>query len=137
MWFIYFIFILHTWKGLYWSALTKLSVYFFHGVGANLTYSMYFYTDDERCTVPRLYDFFRPKFKTQICELLGISKKRMKITGCSVADVIGIVMHFYIIDKVGERRNFNIDRQMTDIMDQESFSVQMNKVSGFLSNYLN
>eukprot|EP00111_Clytia_hemisphaerica_P011474 TCONS_00033691-protein len=92
----------------------------------NLTYAMYFYADDNRCSPPK-YDFFRPKFKTQLCELLGISMKRMKITGCTIADVIGIIMHFYIIDKIGERRNINIEMQMDEIMEQESFKVQMNQ----------
>lgn len=91
---------------------------------------MYFYADDDRCSQPK-YDFFRPKFKTQICDLLGISKKRMKITGCTVANVIGIIMHFYIIDVVGERRNINIQAQMEDIMEKESFKVEMNQVGFF------
>ena len=71
----------------------------FSRLADNLTYAMYFYADDNRCSPPK-YDYFRPKFKTQLCELLGISKKRMKITGCTVANVIGIIMHFYIIDEV-------------------------------------
>ena len=96
--------------------------------GANLTYQMFFYADDDRCALPK-YDFFRPKFKTQLCELLGISMKRMKITGCTAAAVIGITMHFYIIDVVGERRNINIQAHMQDIMEKESFIVQMNQVS--------
>ena len=107
----------------FWSFWTK--------TGANLTYQMYFYADEDRCDLPK-YDYFRPKFKTQICDLLGISKKRMKITGCTVAEVIGIIMHFYIIDKVGERRNINIQAQMEDILEKESFKVEMNQVSFYI-----
>ena len=77
-------------------------------IGANLTYDVYLYADDNRCTDERLYGFFRPKFKTALCDQLGIDKPRMKITGCSVAEEIGIIMHFYILDVVGERRNINL-----------------------------
>jgi len=52
----------------------------------------------------------------------------MKITGCSVADEIGIIMHFYILDVVGERRNVNIQPVMDSILEDESLVIPMNQV---------
>lgn len=97
-------------------------------VGPNVTCDMYFYAEKSRCTNSRYWNFFKPKFKGQLADALGIKANRLKITGCTPGSII---VHFYILDVVGEKRNVHVQRDLDDLILKQTFKVIMNNGDDF------